>query len=456
MGLLAAIILCTLTLSVTTLPIGNKSESAIVTDTFDIGPVWAGDPVLFALLTQAPYQYIAYYDAERQMTVVQRNLNERTWTSTKLGIITDWDAHKYISMAIDDDGNIHLVGNVHASPLIYLRTAQPRNASTFVKLNRMVGMNETSSTYPIFFRGPENEFIFTYRDGRSGDGNQIYNIYDLKTKTWRRLLDKPLTDGEGKRNAYFNGPILGPDGYFHLAWVWRESGDCSTNHDLSYARSKDLVSWETSTGKPLKLPITLETCEIVDPVPQHGGIINNNDRIGFDQQGRVTISYHKNDANNYTQPWTARSENGVWKKYQVTNWPYHWDFHGGGTIVFEISIYPVTKENDGNLIQPFSHIKFGNGTWSIDPETLRATGTVQREIIPPSLFKVEGTYPGLGVRFIEDSGQYNVPDTRFVIRWESLNANGDQPRPPPYPSPSMLRVYAIKVLWNNTFTSSSF
>ncbi len=214
-----------------------------------------------------------------------------------------------------------------------------------------------------------------------------------------------------------------------------------------------MLSWETSAGKPLKLPITLETCEIVDPVPQKGGIINNNDIIGFDQEGRVTTTYHKNDANNYTQPWTARSENGVWKKYQITNWPWHWDFHGEGTIVFAISFGPLTKENDGTLTQKFYHVKFGNGTWAIDPETLHATGTIQRETIPPSLMKVEGTFPGLGARFVEDSSKYNVADTRFIIRWESLEGNGDRPIPPPYPSPSMLRVYSIKVLWNNTYTN---
>jgi hypothetical protein len=63
--------------------------------------------------------------------------------------------------------------------------------------------------------------------------------------------------------------------------------------------------------------VRLCDCEIVDLVPQKGGIINNNDKIGFDQEGRVTNSYHKNDPNNYTQPWTARL--GVWQKYQITN-----------------------------------------------------------------------------------------------------------------------------------------
>lgn len=453
MGLLIASVLFTLVLSAVTLPIGNKTEHAIVVDALNISSVWAGHPVGFALLTQPPYQFIAYYDYERQLIVAQRTLTERTWTTTKLPVTTDWDSHKYIVLAIDDDGYIHLCANLHVTPLIYFRTAQPRNLATFVELNKMVGPDETRTTYPVFFRGPENEFIFTYRTGMSGNGDQIYNIYDLKTKTWKRLLDKPLTDGEGKRNAYLYGPILGPDGYFHLAWVWRETPDCSTNHDLSYARSKDLVSWETSTGKPLQLPITLETCEIVDPVPQKGGIINGNTKIGFDQQGRVTISYHKNDANNYTQPYTARLENGVWQKYQITNWPWHWDFSGGGTITFAIGIGPLTKESDGNLTQTFSHIKFGSGTWSIDPETLRATGTLQRQSIPPSLYKVEGTFPGLGVRFGGDSGGTGVPNTNYLLRWETLDTNRDQPRPPPYPPPSQLRVYEVKVFWNDTSIS---
>lgn len=432
------------------LPTDNKTEHAIVVDALNISSVWAGHPVGFVLLTKLPYQFIAYYDDKRQMTIAQRNVKERTWTITKLPVVTDWDSHKYIAMVADDDGYLHLSGNMHVTPLTYFRTAQPLNASTFIRLDKMTGTDETRTTYPVFFRGPNNEFIFTYRSGMSGNGNQIYDIYDLKTKTWSRLLDKPLTDGEGKRNAYFDGPILGPDGYFHLAWVWRESPDASTNHDLSYARSKDLVSWETSIGKPLALPITLETCEIVDPVPQKGGIINGNTKLGFDNQGRVTISYHKNDAMNYTQPWTARLENGVWKKYQITNWPWHWDFGGGGTLNFAIHIGRVTKETNGNLTQGYSHIKFGSGTWSIDPTNLNATGKVQRETIPPSLYKVEGTFPGLGVNIIEDIGQNDVPDTRYVLRWETLSSNRDQPRPAPYPPPSMLRVYAIKVIWQDT------
>ena len=112
-------------------------------------------------------------------------------------------------------------------------------------------------TYPVFLKDSAGRLMLKYRDGGSGNGNEIYNVYDTATSTWRHLLATALVDGEGKRNAYFVGPTLGPDGFFHLAWVWRDTPDAETNHDLSYARSRDLVRWERSDGSPLKLPITL-------------------------------------------------------------------------------------------------------------------------------------------------------------------------------------------------------
>jgi hypothetical protein len=36
---------------------------------------------------------------------------------------------------------------------------------------------------------------------------------------------------------------------------------------------------------------------------------------------------------------------------------------------------------------------------------MNAAGKLQLETIPPSLLKVKGTFPGLEVRLVEDSGQ---------------------------------------------------
>jgi hypothetical protein len=56
-----------------------------------IEPVWAGHSVGFCLLTRPPLQYVAYYDAQRQMTVAQRRLDQSTWTVQKLPSRLGWD-----------------------------------------------------------------------------------------------------------------------------------------------------------------------------------------------------------------------------------------------------------------------------------------------------------------------------------------------------------------------------
>jgi hypothetical protein len=423
----------------------EKTPEPKVEAALDIAPVWSGHHVGFCLLTRPPHQFIAFYDAQRQMTVASRTLDSDQWALTRLPQKVVWDSHNYITMAADDDGFLHLSGNMHCVPLVYFRSAKPLDAACLQPVSSMVGENEKRATYPRFLRGPKNELLFTYRDGRSGSGDQIYNVYDLKARTWKRLLDKPLTDGQGKMNAYFHGPVRGNDGCFHLGWVWRNSGDCATNHDLTYARSKDMVHWERSDGTPLALPITLETGEIVDPVPVKGGIINGNTKIGFDSKDRVIISYHKYDAKGLTQLYNARLEDGRWKSYQTTDWEYRWEFSGGGSIQFEVGFSPVECLKDGTLIQTYSHVKHGGGAWRLDEQTLKPTGAFHR---PPSrpaaLGKVESNFPGMRVNWGEDLGASGEEGVRYLIRWETLPANRDRPRPEPPPEPSMLRLYKLR------------
>lgn len=419
----------------------NRRPSEVLSS-LDIAPVWSAHPVGFCLLTRAPFQYAAFYDAGRNLTVAQRRLDEKAWKLHRLPVTTGWDSHNYVTMAVDDDGFLHLSGDMHCVPLKYFRTTKPLDASTFERLDRMTGELENRVTYPVFMNGPDGGLIFTYRHGQSGDGIQVYNVYHCESRTWKRLLDRPLLDGEGKRNAYFNPPSMGPDGYYHLAWVWRETADAATNHDLSYARSKDLRNWENAAGKALELPIRLGPETIVDPVPERGGMINGNTTIGFDDKGRVTISYHKHDAAGNTQPWTARLVDGKWHFHQITDWPWRWDFGGAGSLVFGIRIGPVTCGPDGRLTQEWSHVRFGGGTWLLDPATLRSVGELGRERmrgLPP----VEGDFPGLRVKTAKDSGQSDKPGIHYILRWETLEANRDRPRKGPLPGPSMLRLITL-------------
>lgn len=417
-----------------------------VIDSLDVAQVWAGHPVGFCLLTAPPRQYAAYYDADRRMTVASRRLDEREWQYTVLPETIGWDSHNSIVMTLDENGYLHLAGNMHVHPLKYFRTTKPYDAATFERVAAMVGENEERVTYPEFLDGPDGALLFTYRDGRSGSGNQIYNVYDASTQTWRRLLDQPLVDGEGERNAYFDGPFRGPDGWFHLVWVWRDTSACETNHDISYARSRDLVHWESSAGEPFAPPITYATCDVVDPVPVHGGMINGGVRLGFDGEKRPVITYHKFDEKGLTQLYNARLEDGAWKIYQSSDWDYRWDFTGNGSIVFEIQVRPIEVTGAGELVLSWSHTKYGSQRWRVAPGDFAPLEQMPNpETMPAALRKVTSDFPGMGVRTRNDSGTSGDTDTRYVLRWETLGSNRDQAREKPWPEPSQLTLYTLRI-----------
>ena len=108
-------------------------------------------------------------------------------------------------------------------PLVYFRTTRPYDITSFQQIPGMVGHNEEHRcTYPRFIRGATGELLFTYRDGRSGNGDQYFNLWNPRTATWNRLIESPLFAGGGQMNAYFTGPEQDKAGVFHVCWVWRE------------------------------------------------------------------------------------------------------------------------------------------------------------------------------------------------------------------------------------------
>jgi hypothetical protein len=420
---------------------GPRVEKAL-----DIAPVWAGHPVSFCLLTAGGRQYAAYYDAERRMTVAARALDSEKWEHRVLPSRAGWDSHNYITMAVDAGGHLHLSGNMHCVPLLYFRTAKPRDIGSFEAVPQMVGSHEKQCTYPRFMTGPKGDLVFHYRDGRSGSGREIYNTYDLGSKAWRRLLDVPLIDGGGEMNTYAVGPVRGPDGAYHLCWVWRDSPDCATNHDLSYARSEDLVRWETAAGRAVGLPLKIETEGlIVDPVPPGQGLINMGVALGFDARSRPVISYHKYDGNGNSQVYNARWEGDAWRITQASDWDYRWSFGGGGSVACEVRGGPVRALPDGSLEQPYGHVKFGSGTWKLDPGTLKPVGKARVPASrPPELARPESVFPGMQVNWASDLGESGDPDVVYMLRWETLGVNRDRARPGPLPAPGPLRLYAIR------------
>lgn len=409
----------------------------------DVQPVWSGHPVGFALLTHEDRQFVAFfrqYDnngtIEHRLSFAQRYLNSSTWTFHHTTQTTPWDSHNYMTMAVDDDNYIHVSGNMHVDPLRYYRSTQPLDITSIdvSQSTPMVGELESAVTYPLFLRDPANRLIFNYRDGASGAGDTIYNVYDHKTQTWSRLLDTPLLDGEGLRNAYPWGPILGPDGYMHLIWVWRDSSDASTNHTVSYMKSPDLENWYAADGSKLTLPITYgNAAVVVDPVPVQQGLLNGGQKIGFDSEDRPVLSYYRyenyTDLTAATQIFNARFESGAWQVRQTSNWNYRWEFSGGGTIAGDIYVNEVKLDDSGHLTQRVGNAVEGSALWTLSetdfsilssqtPPALHPTELSEKHHIFPGVTSGEGyvytpsTATGEGVVSIPFSvntaGDYDV------------------------------------------------
>lgn len=415
-----------------------------------IDRVWAGHPVSFALLVENGHQFIAYYDAERRLTVVGRKNGETKWTRMQPpGVpsahgrnsnVTGWDSHNYLRLALDRDGEVHLSGNMHVDPLVYYRTRIPFDLETLERIDRMTGDRETHCTYPVFFKNADGDLFFRYRDGSSGNGSDLYNAYDPATRTWRRLLDTALLDGQGRRNAYALDPVLGPDGRFHLVWMWRDTPDCATNHTLSYARSRDFVHWENSRGEPLALPITLASGEVIDDAKPGEGLINMTFNLGFDSQQRPVVVYHRYDAHHHSQTYAARphATSAGWEIHQLSDWNFTWAFSGGGSIAADVILGAPRPTADGSLEVDFVSRDAGSGRWLIDPATLerKATLPAAPAVLPAELMQPSQSGMEVQTAVAREKGR------RWVLRWETLPRHRDLPRDSA-PSPSELRLYNL-------------
>jgi hypothetical protein len=418
-----------------------------------LGRVWSGHPVTFALLTERGHQFVAYYDEERRLTVAGRKLGDTRWTRVQpSGVpvprqnrdsnVTNWDSHNYLRLALDREGCLHLSGNMHVNPLVYYRTRVPFDVSTLERIDRMTGERETRCTYPVFFKNAAGDLLFRYRDGSSGNGSDLYNIYDVATRTWRRVIETPLLEGEGERNAYALEPTLGPDGRFHLVWMWRETPDCATNHTLSYARSRDLVHWENSRGERIELPITLAKGDVIDSAQPGEGLINMTFNLGFDAQRRPLVVFHRYDPQRQSQAYIARpsAERAGWDVRQMSAWDFRWEFSGGGSIASEVKLGAPRSTPDGSLVVDFWTRAAGSGRWRLRADTLESIEQLAAApaMLPPALRRVRSTTPGMEVQSLTSRAN----GRRWVLRWETVGRNRDKPRESA-PPPSELRLYEM-------------
>lgn len=289
-----------------------------------------------SLTTHGDTQYIAYYDAEGFLTLGKRLVNGGAWTIQRTQYKGNCrDAHNVISIGVDGKGYLHVSFDHHNNPLRYCRSVEP-GSLVLDTLMPMTGVDERDVTYPEFYNLDGGDLLFAYRSGGSGRGNLVMNRYDVEAGKWERVQDV-LIDGERKRNAYWQ-LYVDAKGTIHVSWVWRETPDVATNHDLCYARSADGGrTWTNSKGEVYTLPIRMSNAEIACQIPQRSELINQTSMTA-DAAGNPYIATYWRDANSQVPQYRLVWHDGkAWKQEQVGQRKTPFSLSGGGTKCIPIA-----------------------------------------------------------------------------------------------------------------------
>ena len=297
-----------------------------------------------AVTTFKDLQFTAYYDENGTVVIAKRKLNSAHWEIVKTPYTgNSKDAHNSISIAVDGDGYLHVSWDHHDTKLRYAKSKSPLSLD-LDKEESMTGIAEQKVTYPEFYNLPNGNLLFFYRSGSSGRGNMIINFYAVKEKKWSQIQNN-LLNGEDKRSAYWQAKV-DKKGIIHLSWVWRESWDVSTNHDICYARSTDGgISWNKSNGEKYNLPITVASAEIAWKIPEKSSLINQTS-MAADENGNPYIANYWSE-NNIPQFQIVYLENGSWKKSNTGFRATSFSLGGGGTKKIPISRPDLLIKEEG-------------------------------------------------------------------------------------------------------------
>jgi hypothetical protein len=248
----------------------------------------------------------------------------------------------------------------------------------------MTGAREGRVTYPQFYALAGGDLLFAYRDGASGRGDVLLNRWDAARGQWRAVAH-PLIDGEGARNAYPNTIAVDARGGWHVSWVWRESPDVATNHDVMYAFSPDEGrTWRTSTGAPLALPITAATAEVAWRVPQGSELINQTSSA-VDAAGRPLIAtYWRPAGTDVPQLQLVWHDGAGWRASQVGRRTQAFRLSGGGTKRVPLARPQVLVDRRGAVYVVYRDEERGGGvSVAVSTDSARATWRVSELLSEP-------------------------------------------------------------------------
>jgi hypothetical protein len=232
-----------------------------------------------SLWTHQGWQYAAYWDDARQVSVARRELPLGSWSVVSLPGYQRTenvnrgqagpkargfgDGHEKVAMGISSDGVIHLAFDHHVSTLHYRATKMPIandpgshqwRADLFGPVKDGLGAGRIDGvTYPSFTSDDDQLSLYLRLNGGSGSADSHFLQYANGRWTTAdpasgKFIDKNCSGGNRTVNAYPHRLVI-QNGRRHLTWCWRDTPDATTCHDLCYAYSDDRgKTWFNNDG----------------------------------------------------------------------------------------------------------------------------------------------------------------------------------------------------------------
>ena len=277
-----------------------------------------------SLWTFNGWQYAAYWDDARQVSVARRQLPAGRWEVFSLpdyqrtesgdrgrgGAISRGfgDGHEKVAMGISADGFIHLSFDHHLSTLRYRVTRLPVASNPAAHKwaaglfgpvrDNLGGPRLDCVTYPSFTADGSDLVLYLRMGGGSGAANSHLFTYSggrwiINTEAGSQFIDQKWSGGDGTVNAYPQGLAI-HNGRWHITWGWRDTPDERTSHDLCYAFSDDAgKTWRNNDGEVIgvrgKKFITADSPGVaVWKIPPGSGYRNGGSMI-VDPTGRLHV-----------------------------------------------------------------------------------------------------------------------------------------------------------------------
>lgn len=199
--------------------------------------------------------------------------------------------HTQPSLAVDRDGYVHVVYNMHSTPWQYSVSRRPEDISEWAfrgqallgpadqKPSSVVPGPGTAAipgnriTYPYFTVDRNGTPYVTYRESLKNEANIAYEAmqwsmglarYDLATRTWQRVgpsggvfpfATEPDHRAQGAMVSFDRGNRM------HVSWNWYVEyalDGANQPNEIAYARSLDGgMTFTGADGRPLTLPVAM-------------------------------------------------------------------------------------------------------------------------------------------------------------------------------------------------------